>query len=242
MKKEKLISDEMELLLIKNLKDTLDISDLKLFTESGKVIAGIVCHDELINNITKFNLFIRSINDLYVKTCYSIKQSLNIYKKINYDDFDLFNVSFEENEAIYYLENSLFRLFSLWDSLAHLYNIYFDLKLDLDKVGYRKVIEKLKKDFFIKDIQIGDIYKYINLKPDSNHIHNHSIEEFVHYDLSQLRNQYTHRYSIAMTSMSSLATLKVMPDTLYKISLDLKFVSNLIEDVSDLIIRRMLSN
>ena len=63
----------------------------------------------------------------------------------------------EENNAYYYMENALFRELILWDSLAQLYNIYFDLNKDVSKVSYKKIIKELL-DSNYKDVDFKQIY------------------------------------------------------------------------------------
>ena len=116
------------------------------------------------------------------------------------------SISKEENNAYYYMENALFRELILWDSLAQLYNIYFDLNKDVSKVSISN-----------KDIDVG-----------------------IHDYICNLRHQMTHRYSIAITSLSENTNLRAMPDSIYKIAKDYNIVHKYINEILNLIIKKIV--
>lgn len=213
------------------------VPNIHFHIDESTYIGGIIGNDisKKVKDYFRYNRFIESINDLSSKTYYSIVESLNNYNKANAEKYNPLNNNLSEEEwlACYYLENALYREISLWDSLAQLYNLYFNLNIDVKKIGHKKVIEKLK-DMKKTEINFNDIFNYIDEKIDRP-----SLDKGIHYQICELRNQMTHRYSITISSISDDTYLRVMPDTVYKIAKDFNLVHKYLIEIIDLILIKL---
>lgn len=217
----------------------IPISNLRILIEDNKFIAGVIGDNlkkETIEHF-KYNHFIESINDLANKTRYSIEKCVKGYLKLDIKKYNPVSnkLSSKEQSIYYFMENALFREIVLWDSLAQLYNIYFDLKIDIRKVCYKDLIKKLKNN---AEIDFKSLISYIeepfSLKND--------IDVGVHSYVNNLRNQMTHRYSIAITSFSNDYNLRAMPDAIYRIAKDYNEVTKRLCEIINLIIKRIYDN
>ena len=232
-------SDEKEIIIQLINEYSIDIKNLYINIGDGKYISGILgSADKSIKNHFKYNHFIESINDLSEKTKLSIIRCISEYEKVNYYGYNPMtnSISKEENNAYYYMENALFRELILWDSLAQLYNIYFDLNKDVSKVSYKKIIKELLNSNY-KCVDFKQIYNYIYEKID---ISNKDIDVGIHDYICNLRHQMTHRYSIAITSLSENTNLRAMPDSIYKIAKDYNIVHKYINEILNLIIKKIV--
>ena len=213
----------------------IEIKNLYIQIGNKEYISGIFGDkDDDVNNYFKYNHFIESINDLSQKTKISIEKCLTAYQKVDSEKFNPMtnNLSNYEKKAYYYMENALFREIILWESLAQLYNVYFCLKINIERVNYKKIIDILSKRNE-KIINFKKISMYINEKYD---IKKPVLDEGIHDCVCQLRNQMTHRYSIAITSMSENINLRAMPDSIYKIAKDYNMVQKHLVEIINIII------
>lgn len=124
----------------------IKIDNFHIHLEQNRYISAVFGNVDIkIKKVFKYNHFLESINDLSHKTKMSIEKCVEAYQNTDINDFNLMEnkISKKENEAYYYMENALFREVILWDSLAQLYNLYYDMGIDVDKIHYKKVIEKL---------------------------------------------------------------------------------------------------
>lgn len=154
--------------------------------EKDRYIAGIVgsnLEKEIIEYF-KYNHFIESINDLANKTKYSISKCIDGYLKLDVKEYNPIsnNFSNDEQSIYYYMENALFREIILWDSLAQLYNIYFKLKFDVKKVGYKNIIKVLVEK---TEIDFKTLYSYIN---EPFYLQQNNIDLGIHSYVNDLRN------------------------------------------------------
>ncbi len=227
--------DKKEFLVLLN-EYKINLKNLHINFENGKYIAGIIGNtvDSDIKNFFKYNHFIESINDLSNKTRISIEKCIDEYQKVNYNTFNPMNniLSENENNACYYFENALFREIILWDSLAQLLNLYYNLGKDVKKVSYKNIITELSNKG-CNEMNFQEILSYISEKFD---ITDSDINKGVHDYICELRNQMTHRYSIAITSLSENTFLRVMPDSVYRIVKDFNTVQKYLIQIIDLII------
>lgn len=232
-------SDKETILKLIN-ENIIDIKNLHINIENGKYISGIFgTIDEEIKNYFKYNHFIESINDLSSKTKLSIEKSVEAYQKVNSKKYNPMNNLLTEYEmdAYYYMENALFRELILWDSLAQLYNLYFNLNKDVKKVSYKKVIRQLAKEHN-ENINFKKLLSYIEEYHDADS----DIDTGIHDEVCELRNQMTHRYSIAITSLSENTNLRAMPDSLYRIASDYNVVQRYLVQIINLIINKINVN
>lgn len=236
--------NETEKAEILNLIDKYEIKidNLHINIGNGKYIAGMFGNlvDKDMSNFFKYNHFIESINDLSKKTKLSIKKCIDEYQKVDYNKFNPMNnnLSESEHEAYYYMENALFREIMLWDSLAQLLNLYYGLDKDVNKVSYKSIIKELAK-MDCKGIEIPKILSYINEPYD---VTNADLNKGIHDCICQLRHQMTHRYSIAITSLSENFSLRAMPDSIYKIAKDYNIVQKYLIQIIELIISEIDDN
>lgn len=215
----------------------IDIPNLHLRLDDNKYIMGIMGKNISINvkNYFIYNHFIESINDLSIKTKESILKSIEYYQLVDETKFNPMNniLSNNENKACYYLENSLFREIILWDSLAQLYNLFFKLNLSIEQINYKRIIKNLSQSN-INKINFSEIYDYINELNDM-----HDYNKGIHKSIDDLRNIMTHRFSITITSMDEHYSLRVMPDTIYKIAKDYNTVHKYLSQIIELIIKEI---
>lgn len=227
-------NDKKEILNLLN-EYKIDLKNLHIDIEDDKYIVGIFGEKvkDDIKNFFKYNHFIESINDLSTKTKLSIVKCIEEYQKVNYYLFNLMNnnLSESENIACYYFENALFREIILWDSLAQLLNLYYNLGKDVKKVSYKNILKELS-DKNYPELDFSEILSYISEKFDISDL---DINKGVHDYICDLRNQMTHRYSIAITSLSENTFLRIMPDSVYRIAKDYNTVQKYLIQVINLI-------
>lgn len=74
-----------------------------------------------------------------------IDDNFNPGLEISRDEFDMF----------YYIENIIYRQITLWDLLAQFYNAHYDINQPIENINYKKFFNKhSKKDYLnIKDIK-----------------------------------------------------------------------------------------
>lgn len=215
----------------------IEIKNFHINIENNKYTSGIFGNvNEKIKKVFKYNHFVESINDLSEKTKKSIDKCIESYQNINIKNFNPIEniISEEENNAYYYMENALFREIILWDSLAQLYNLYYNMNIEVDKIFYKKVIKELSLKN-INEIDFNEILEYLN-EPCS-------IDKGIHECINNKRNQMTHRFSIAITAFSENskenATLRAMPDLVYKIAKDYNTVQKYLVQIIDLILKEI---
>lgn len=178
----------------------------------------------------KYNHFFESIKDLCLKTKFAIYKGLEECKKIDGDKFDPLSNDISENEfnCYYNLENALYRIEMLWDALAQIYNIYSKMNKPIDKIYYNKFFKEIKKE---DKIEVDDILKYMEEKPEAD-----KIDKGVHLYLTKLRNTMTHRYSLSITAFSYNTKEKFVlrecePELLYKICYEYNKLMKFITDI-----------
>ena len=236
--------DEKEKITIERLTNEYEIkiNNFHINLENNKYISGILGNvNSNIKKVFRYNHFLESINDLSNKTKKSIEKCVEAYQKTNLKYFNPIGnqISQEENDAYYYMENALFREVILWDSLAQLYNLYYDMNIDVEKIHYKKVIEQLSSKN-TNEIDFTEILKYIN---EDYKVEENNIDKGIHKCISNVRNQMTHRFSIAITAFSENcegnATLRAMPDLVYKIAKDYNMVQKYLVQIINMILKEI---
>lgn len=112
------------------------------------------------------------------------------------DNFSFLEVSENQFIAYYFIENALFRVSSLWDLLAQLYNIYYDIRLPIDELYYYKFFtSKIYKNIIGKKIGL-----YLNQKDNTNC---EGEWQGNHRYVKNLRNKMTHRNSPNITTINN---------------------------------------
>ena len=82
-----------------------------------------------LNKISQFRDIYSTILDLRKKTRYSLEQAIEYtYSDEVRNDYNMLHSSgINEWFAYYFIENAMFRLETMWDILAHVYNIKYNL-------------------------------------------------------------------------------------------------------------------
>lgn len=121
------------------------------------------------------------------------------------------SISFEENNANYYIENAVFRIESLWDLLAQFFNIYGNYRKPYDKIYAKQLFHDAqqgnKPDPFAKRV-----YQYMDQKEclDSDPW------EGNYAYVKDYRDKMIHKISPNVTSFSNMDTSIRLP-ALYSI-------------------------
>ena len=125
-----------------------------------------------------------------------------------YDPFR--EISEEEYELIYHIENIVFRVSILWDLLAQLCNVIYETGYEKNKVFYNRYFEKYSSGDNEIEI-VKRIKSYIDEEDTSEDI-NHWPGN--HAFLNEYRNQIAHRASPNITSVSTFGAI-VRPPSMY---------------------------
>lgn len=147
----------------------------------------------------------KTIHDTLMDLDWKIKLSFDNAIKFSYSDavrnnFSLIRTDTEEEKlAYYYIENALFRTSSLWDMLAQLYRLFYDIDIPKEKVYYKQIFNPINKHSDSFKTNATEIYRYIEQDDDTDcegeWKGNHSFA-------NDLRNKMTHRNSPNVAVMS----------------------------------------
>lgn len=216
----------------------IDPTFMYIKMNNDKYIFGIKTENKNLNRIYMYNHFLQSAIDLSTKTKNSIIIAMDYCKKIK-TKFNPFNNHLSENEyyCYYYMENALYRLEMLWETLGQLYNLYAEENLNISKIYYKKLFESLFKNK-PKTFNVDKIHGYLfeDSTKDKNNI-NVGVREYI----KNLRNVNTHRYSLSITAMSNnvedlIHIREAPPYLLFKLCFDYNKVMDFLSSVFDKII------
>ena len=180
----------------------------------------------------------KTIYDTLMDLDWKIKLSFNEAIKFSYSDTLMSNFSLirtdteEEKLAYYYIENALFWTSSLWDMLAQLYRLFYDIDILKEKVYYKQIFNPANKHSDNFKTKATEIYEYIeqddNTDCEEEWEGNHSFA-------NDLRNKMTHRNSPNVAVMSDFdMNLKHHPAfQLKRIIEDYAVVSQYIKEILD---------
>ena len=174
---------------------------------NGKYMMAAVAPDgeeNVFSRITLYRVIYETILDLDFKVKLSFNNAIECGASVKLEEFNPFHAkSMNEELADYYLENAIFRLSSLWDMLAQLYRLHYNLKVQVDKVNYGKLFtdEKNVTLFGEKGERIRDYLKEAENKED-NINDDYVMWKGNHKFMQDFRNQMTHRNSPNLTSIS----------------------------------------
>lgn len=180
----------------------------------------------------------KTIHDTLIDLDWKIKLSFNNAIKFSYSDtvrnnFSLIGTETEEEKlAYYYIENALFRTSSLWDMLAQLYRLFYDINIPKEKVYYKQIFNPTNNYSDSFKTKATEIYRYIEQADDTDHAGewkgNHSFA-------NDLRNKMTHRNSPNVAVMSDYdMNLKRHPTfQLKRVIEDYTVVSRYISEILD---------
>lgn len=212
----------------------------KLYIEGNKFICGIITPSNatsLESKILEYNTLYNTLKDLDWKIKTSFEESIKYtYTESVLNHFKMIGKpSEDENLAYYYIENALFRTITLWDILAQLYRIHYQINISIYKVGYKKIFNPNSPNSDSFKAKATEINNYINEKDDE---HDQNGEWKGNHDaVNMYRNKMTHRNAPSIASMSNFDfNLKTHPTVILKQGIeDYYVVSKYIQEILDII-------
>jgi hypothetical protein len=128
-----------------------------------------------LNKISQFRDLYSTVLDLRNKIGYSLEKAIEYaYSDEVMENYNTLHTS-GNNEwlAYYFIENAMFRVETMWDILAHIYNIKYDLGEPIHKVYHRRIFsnqDNYRKKYWNgnppQDVQ--EIIDYINEDDDTD--------------------------------------------------------------------------
>ena len=145
-----------------------DSNRFKVSIGSDKYIFGIISGEDSeiqFSKLYKYKTVYDTIKDVDYKTKISFEKAIEFaYSEDLQNKFSIIEKDYyEETMAYYYIENALFRTYTLWDLLAQLYRLYYQIEVDVDKVYHSKIFNpnSPKSDKFKEKAR--EINEYIEL-------------------------------------------------------------------------------
>lgn len=209
----------------------------KLMIGEDKFLFGIISanHSEApFGKLMQYKTIYDTLRDLDWKIKLSFDKSIKYaYSEPVQNEFSLLKTeSYEEQFAFYYIENALFRTSSLWDMLAQLYRLYYNIVIAKERVYYKKIFNPLLDYSDNFKVKASQIHNYIEQIDDTD-----CEEEWKgnHTFSNDLRNKMTHRNSPNVAVMSDYdMNLKHHPAfQLKRIIEDYVVVSQYIKEILD---------
>ena len=149
----------------------------------------------------KFRSLYLAVWDLNCKIGITLGALLEFnFESIDKDFNPALEISRDEFQMFYYLENIIYRQITLWDLLAQFYNIHYDLNLPIEKIEYKRFFNNHSNKNYLN---IGIISKYVKYQDQEERKKTYSSSK-QHQFVSEYRNSLTHRISDAVPSMSNL--------------------------------------
>ncbi|NEN80796.1 hypothetical protein [Paenibacillus elgii] len=157
----------------------------------------------IFRRLTDANSWISKATDLFSSIRYSVLNSLSQLDRCE-QVFTPFRVTEEYKPVFYFVENALFRLFIAWDVLGHMYNHFYEIGVEIEKVDYNKIFKKSNCDFMDKNLNkvIGNKevvefvkkeYGLINEHITTNYEYVDGLTKGHHKYLKSMRNMAIHR-------------------------------------------------
>lgn len=187
----------------------------KVYIGEDKYVMGYMSPDSDYNPDKSFFMY-KTLYDTIVDLDRKIKKSFGLALRWEYSsDIERFSMvsppSAEEEEAIYYTENAVFRTSALWDLLAQLYNVKYKDNKNPDKVYYHTLFHNNTQGKRPNPLA-QKIYAYITEVEDEERVYEK--DEFWtgnHEYVSAYRNKMTHRNSPNVATISNYAFELRMP-------------------------------
>lgn len=210
------LNEEINYLRMKCSEVSYSPNRFKLFIGEDRYLFGVISSKDKSSPFSKLMKY-KTIYDTLIDLDWKIKFCFD--KAIEYAYSDTLQKKFsmiiteceEERLAYYYIENSLFRISSLWDILAQLFCLYYNIKIPTNDIYYNKLFNQERKDYYRK----YSIYKIKNFEEFKEQAHN--INSYLnqkdntqlegewkgnHRYINKWRNKMTHRNSPNITTMS----------------------------------------
>ncbi|MBR0598588.1 Cthe_2314 family HEPN domain-containing protein [Sinanaerobacter chloroacetimidivorans] len=212
-------------------------SRFQLMIGEDKFLFGVISANDCeapFGKLMQYKTIYDTLRDLDWKTKLSFNKAIKYaYAESIQKDFSLIKTeSDKEILAFYYIENALFRTLSLWDMLAQLYRLFYNIDLPKEKVYYKQIFDPKLKHCDKFKTKATEIYEYLG---QVNDIDCEGEWKGNHNFCNVLRNQMTHRNSPNVAVMSDYdLNLKHHPIFLLKrIIEDYVAVSQYIKDILD---------
>lgn len=200
--------------------------------EEDKIIFGNQTphpNDE-IGKWFKFRSLYLAVWDLNCKIGITLGVLLDFdFESMDKDFNPALEISRDEFQMFYYLENIIYRQITLWDLLAQFYNVHYDLNRSIKEIEYKRFFNNYAKENYLNIDNISEYVKYQD-KEEIKKMYS-SIKQ--HQFISEYRNSLTHRLSNSVPSMSNLGLhLKEHPLYLLKMIIaDLKKCLSFYDDI-----------
>ncbi len=180
--------------------------------EDGKYIFGVLSKNQKHSDYYAVSAIYDTILDLDKKIKYSFSCALTSDLPETLDGYSPFyEVNGKEFEAMYHIENMVYRVSILWDLLAQLCNVKYHTGLETDKIYYYRYFTRFSSGE--DKIEVArEIKDYLDEKDDSTADLNPWPGD--HAFLTDYRNKMTHRVTPSITSISSLG-VSLRPPAMY---------------------------
>lgn len=218
-----------------------------IFISEDRYLYGIITPESQKSNLSKW-FEVKTLMDSVLYLDVQIKHSFSCaiecsYAKEIIENFNpLLPPTKREVETYYYLENAMFRISSLWDLLAHIYNVFYEVGIPSNKVNYNEFFRinvsnqhrnnkgKIKQNLLKIEALLSPVKDYLNEK---DNIFKDGKWEGNHKYLNSLRNQLAHRNSPGIPSCSNFCfSMKNHPCFILRRSIeDYNTVSNFILEI-----------
>lgn len=176
----------------------------------GKYIFGYISpENEKELDMFAIKTIYYSIIDLDSKIKFSFNHIVDYNPSENISDHNSFSKPDErEDEAIYYVENIVFRTSILWDMLAQLCNIYWKTNIPIYDINYKNFFNNASQGKKAKNFA-KEVLDYLN----ENDIVKGNLEtwEGNHGYVKEYRNQMTHRNSPNVSTLSNVGMVTRPP-------------------------------
>ena len=207
IKEKKYLQSISECNLAKNNPFIIDNGDGKELS----VIASDSNHlMQELDKISTYRTLYDTAYDLASKIAFSLKNAIEYsYSKEVLNQFDMIHTGGKEEWIAYYnIENALFRIESLWDILAQIYNVKYSLRENIKNVYHNRIFSDNKKyvnKYWNSGVpsEVQTITNYIREEDDTEVVEGKWKGNYKY--VNSLRNTMTHRLSISRSSLSSYA-------------------------------------
>lgn len=176
----------------------------KIYIGNDKYIFGYVSTNGDDDGYFAYQTLYDTIVDLDRKIKKSFDLALHWEYRCDINKFNMISPpSVEEEEAIYYTENAVFRTSVLWDLLAQLYNVRYNNNKNPEKVFYSTLFHNATQGKN-PNLFAQSVYTYLSeIEPEDHIYQKHESWIGNHKYVVDYRNKMTHRNSPNIASMSS---------------------------------------
>lgn len=229
----------------------------KLHFGEDRFLFGVISpkDDEApFSKLMKYKTIYDTLIDLDWKLKISFEKGIKYaYSKPVQDNFSIVHINSEEEKlAYYYIENALFRTSSLWDMLAQLYCLFYQIKKIDEKTKNKVLIQQ--NEVYYKKIFNPKLSFSNKFKDKAININNYLYQEDYtsiegewkgnHQYTNKCRNKMTHRNSPNVSVISDYdLNFKSHPSVMLKrIIEDYVVVSKYINEILDEIEKQIISD